>query len=416
MRGPLASSLIPLLLAAACVAGPAAAQSNEVLAPSSLGPLRVTTLASGLQNPWAMAFLPDGRLLITERPGRLRVYSNGTLSAPITGLPAVWAQGQGGLLDVALDPDFARNQRLYLSYAEAGSGGKAGTAVMRARLVGSALQDVLVIFRQEPKLSTGNHFGSRLVFNRQGHLFITLGENNVRISAQALDQHQGKVVRLWPDGNIPTDNPFVGHPTALEDLWSYGHRNPQGATLNPWTGALWTVEHGAMGGDEINIPQAGKNYGWPRITHGLDYNGQPIPESVGTSAPGMEQPVHQWTPSIAPSGMAFYTGLELFDWQGDLFVGALAAQQLVRLEIAGDRVVAEERLLTGMGHRVRDVRNGPDGALYVLTDSGNGKLLRIVQAKPRFRRSLQGDKLPVREGAAPGETPMPKPAPVRRGG
>lgn len=402
-------TLVVLLL----VAPFASAQTNEVLSPSSVGPLRVTTLASGLQNPWGMAFLPDGRLLITERTGRLRIYSKGTLSAPLTGLPTVWAQGQGGLLDVALDPDFQQNRYVYLSYAEVGGNGKAGTAVMRARLVGTALQNPLVIFRQEPKLSTGNHFGSRLVFDRQGHLFITLGENNVRISAQALDQHQGKVVRLWPDGNVPTDNPFVGHATALEDIWSYGHRNPQGAALNPWTGVLWTVEHGAMGGDEINIPRAGRNYGWPKITHGLDYNGQPIPESVGTSAPGMEQPVHYWVPSIAPSGMAFYTGLEIFDWQGDLFVGGLVAQQLVRLEIANDRVVAEERLLTGLGHRIRDVRNGPDGALYVLTDSSNGKLLRIVQAKPRFRRSLQGEGKPIAPTGTGTPTAPRKPVPQR---
>lgn len=404
-----------LLIAALAAAAAARAQAPPMVqtSPSSLGPLRVTTLASGLQHPWSLAFLPDGRFLITERPGRLRIFSNGVLSPAVTGLPAVWAQGQGGLLDVAVDPDFQANQRLYFSYAEADTSNRAGTAVARARLVGQALQDVQVIFRQEPKLSTGNHFGSRLVFDRQGHLFVTLGENNVRITAQYLDHHQGKVVRLWPDGTVPTDNPFMGTPQALVHLWSYGHRNPQGAALNPWTGDLWTTEHGARGGDEINIPKAGRNYGWPIITHGLDYNGQPIPESVGSSAPGMEQPVHYWVPSIAPSGMAFYTGFDLHPWQGDLFVGGLAAQQLVRLELDGDRVVGEERLLTGMGYRIRDVRNGPDGALYLLTDADDGRLLKIEPAKRGWsRRTMR----PAPGEAAPQPAPaVPKtPAPVER--
>jgi glucose/arabinose dehydrogenase len=285
--------------------------------------------------------------------------------------------------------------------------------VARARLVGQGLQDVQVIFRQEPKLSTGNHFGSRLVFDRQGHLFVTLGENNVRITAQHLDHHQGKVVRLWPDGTIPTGNPFMGNSQALVDIWSYGHRNAQGAALNPWTGVLWTVEHGAKGGDEINIPKAGKNYGWPIITHGLDYNGQPIPESIGSSAPGMEQPVHYWVPSIAPSGMAFYTGFNMQPWQGDLFVGGLAAQQLVRLDLDGDRVVGEERLLSGMGYRIRDVRDGPGGALYLLTDSGNGRLLKVELAKRGWNRRVMK---PAPEGTVPTAAPTaPKtPAPVER--
>lgn len=390
--------------------GAVLAQNNVDYAPSSLGPLRITTVVQGLQNPWALAFLPDGRALVTERPGRLRVLNltTATLSAPVTGLPAVWAQGQGGLLDVALDPAFMQNQRIYLSYAEVGGDGHAGTAVLRGRLVGLALQDVQVIFRQEPKLSTGNHFGSRLVFDRNGHLFVTLGENNVRITAQYLDHHQGKVVRLWPDGTIPDDNPFVDDPEALVDIWSYGHRNPQGAALNPWTGVLWTVEHGAMGGDEINIPQAGKNYGWPIITHGLDYNGQPIPESIGTSAPGMEQPVHYWVPSIGPSGMTFYTGLDLTAWEGDLFVGALASQQLVRLDLAGDQVVGEERLLSGFGYRIRDVRMGPDHKLYLLTDSSNGRVLKVEQAKRGRYRHTQPVTAPVVS------RPVVRPAPAGR--
>ena len=401
--------------AALLLAATAQAQSNPEIAivPSSLGPLRVTTVASGLQNPWAIAFLPDKRALITERPGRLRLLTNGTLSAPLSGVPAVWAQGQGGLLDVVLDPAFDANQRLYLTYAEAGGDGRAGTVVARARLVGQGLQEVEVIFRQDPRLSTGNHFGSRLVFDRQGHLYVTLGENNVRITAQYLDHHQGKVVRLWPDGRIPADNPFVARTDALIDIWSYGHRNPQGAALNPWTGALWLVEHGAMGGDEVNIPAAGKNYGWPIITHGLDYNGQPIPESVGSSAPGMEQPIHYWVPSIGPSGMAFYQGFSMFPWQGDLFVGALASRQLVRLDVVGNRIVGEERLLGSLGHRIRDVRSGPDGELYLLTDATNGRVLRVELVKPRWRRELHDKPRRTAPVAAPPAPRDAAPAPQR---
>ena len=405
----IASAFAALLLSAA-----ASAQSTPetAIVPSSLGPLRVTTVASGLQNPWGIAFLPDGRALITERPGRLRLLTNGVLSPALTGVPAVWAQGQGGLLDVVLDPAFETNQRIYLTFAEVGGDGRAGTAVARARFVGQGLQDVAVIFRQDPKLSSGNHFGSRLVFDRQGHLFVTLGENNVRITSQYLDHHQGKVVRLWPDGRIPADNPFVARNDALVDIWSYGHRNPQGATLNPWTGDLWLVEHGAMGGDEVNIPAAGKNYGWPIITHGLDYNGQPIPESVGSSAPGMEQPVHYWVPSIAPSGMAFYQGFSMHPWQGDLFVGALASRQLVRLDVVGNQVVGEERLLGSLGHRIRDVRAGPGGELYLLTDASNGRVLKIELAKRGWYRELH----PAKPGATPaqpsrrrGESPVVRP-------
>jgi glucose/arabinose dehydrogenase len=403
----IAARLLPPALLLGSLASTAPAQDNVAIAPSSLGPLRVTTIVQGLQNPWSLAFLPDGRALVTERPGRLRILdpATRTLSAPVSGLPTVWASGQGGLLDVALDPAFAQNQRIYLSYAEVGGNGLAGTAVARGRLVNLALQDLQVIFRQEPKLSSGNHFGSRLVFDDAGHLFVTLGENNVRITAQYLDHHQGKVVRLWPDGSIPSDNPFVDDPEALVDLWSYGHRNPQGAALNPWTRVLWTVEHGAMGGDEVNIPQAGRNYGWPIITHGLNYDGQPIPESIGTSAPGMEQPLHYWVPSIGPSGMAFYTGLQMQRWHGDLFVGALATQQLVRLDLDGDRVVGEERLLNGFGYRIRDVRNGPDGALYLLTDSSNGRVLKIEQGKNVWR---------PRTRSLPSSSPRPAPAPAIR--
>jgi len=402
-------------LAVLVFAASAAALSDPetAIVPSSLGPLRVTTVASGLVNPWGIAFLPDGRALVTERPGRLRMITNGVLSPALSGVPAVWAQGQGGLLDVVVDPDFPANQRIYLTFAEAGNDGRAGTAVARARLVGQSLQDVQVIFRQKPKLSSGNHFGSRLVFDRQGHLYVTLGENNVRITAQYLDHHQGKVVRLWPDGRIPADNPFVARSDALIDIWSYGHRNSQGAALNPWTGQLWLNEHGAMGGDEINIPAAGKNYGWPIITHGLDYNGQPIPESVGSSAPGMEQPVHYWVPSIGPSGMAFYQGFSMFPWQGDLFVGALASRQLVRLDVVGNRVVGEERLLGSLGYRIRDVRAGPGGELYLLTDANNGRVLKVELAKPGWSRRLHDKPKPraIAPSDGPARIDRPKSAP-----
>ena len=364
--------------------------AQEVIySPSSLGPLKVTTVVKNLANPWGMAFLPDGRILITERPGRLRIYSQGQISPAITGTPAVYNQGQGGLLDVAIDPNFRQNQWIYLTYAEAGSGGVAGTAVMRGKLSGNTLLETQVLFRQLPKLSTGNHFGSRLVFDGSGYLFVTLGENNNRITSQYLDHHQGKIIRIWPDGSIPNDNPFIGQTNVKPEIWSYGHRNPQGATLNPWTGKLWMNEHGPMGGDEINIPQAGKNYGWPIITYGIDYNGQPIPESTGTSAPGMEQPVHYWVPSIAPSGMAFYDGNKNSAWYGNLFVGGLVAQQLVRLEVNGEAITREERLLSELGYRIRAVKAGPDGALYLLTDSASGMLLKIDPPPKEVRRSIK---------------------------
>jgi len=365
-------------------------RAQEVIySPSSLGSLKVTTVVKNLANPWGMAFLPDGRILITERPGRLRIYSQGQISPAITGTPAVYNQGQGGLLDVAIDPNFRQNQWIYLTYAEAGSGGVAGTVALTGKSSGNTLQETQVLLRQLPKLDTGNHFGSRLVFDGSGYLFVTLGENNNRITAQYLDHHQGKIIRIWPDGSIPNDNPFIGQTNAKPEIWSYGHRNPQGATLNPWTGKLWMNEHGPMGGDEINIPQAGKNYGWPIITYGIDYNGQPIPESTGTSAPGMEQPIHYWVPSIAPSGMAFYDGNKNSAWYGNLFVGGLAAQQLVRLEVNGEAITREERLLSELGYRIRAVKTGPDGGLYLLTDSASGMLLKIDPPPKEVRRSIK---------------------------
>lgn len=356
---------------------------SVIVSPSELGPLRVTTVIKKLVNPWGMAFLPDGRLLITERPGRLRIYSQGKLSTPVTGTPEVYNQGQGGLLDVEIDPDFATNKWIYLTFSEPGSEGMAGTAVMRGRLNGNTLENTKVLFRQMPKLSTGAHFGSRLVFDKSGHLFVTLGENNQRITAQYLDHLQGKVIRINPDGSIPKDNPFVGKENARPEIWSYGHRNSQGAALNPWTGKLWLHEHGPKGGDEINIPQAGKNYGWPKITYGINYNGEDIPEAVSNKAPGMEQPIHYWVPSIAPSGMAFYDLDKNSLWYGQLFVGALAGQQLVRLEIKDDTIVKEERLLKEFSYRIRDVQAGPDGNLYVLTDAADGRLLKIEPPRKR---------------------------------
>ena len=381
-----------LLFVSLLVAGSSISAQEIAYSPSSLGPLKITTVVKNLANPWGMAFLPDGRILITERAGRLRIFSQGQMSAAVTGTPAVYNQGQGGLLDVAIDPNFSQNQWVYLTYSEAGTGGTAGTAVMRGKLNGNALENTQVLFRQMPKLSTGNHFGSRLVFDKAGNLFVTLGENNNRITAQHLDHHQGKIIRIRPDGTIPTDNPFIGQANVKPEIWSYGHRNPQGATLNPWTGKLWMNEHGPKGGDEVNIPLAGKNYGWPINTYGIDYNGQPIPESTGTSAPNMEQPKHYWLPSIAPSGMAFYDRNKNSAWYGNLFVGGLAARQLVRLEVNGETITKEERLLGELQYRIRDVRAGPDGSLYVLTDSATGMLLKIDPPPKDVRGSIKPPK------------------------
>ena len=348
--------------------------------PSEKGPLQVDQLAGGLEHPWALAFLLDGQgMLITERPGRLRLFAGGQLSAPLGGLPKVFARGQGGLLDVALSPQFAADRLVYLSYAEAGDDGQAGTAVGRGRLSADLrrLEDFRVIFRQQPKLSTGIHFGSRLVFDRDGHLFIALGENNQRPTAQDLDKLQGKLVRLYPDGRVPEDNPFVGRQGARPEIWSYGHRNQQGAALNPWTGRLWTHEHGPRGGDEINIPEPGRNYGWPLATHGINYSFLPIPEARGKTVEGTEPPHYVWEKSPAISGMAFYDAGRFPAWQHNLFIGALVDRCLIRLELDGDRIVHEERLLEDLDTRIRDVRQGPDGYLYLLSDETDGKLLRL---------------------------------------
>lgn len=339
--------------------------------------LTVETVTDGLRNPWGMAFLPDGRFIVTERSGNIRLVTrNGKKSDPLSGVPDVLARGQGGLLDVALDPNFTSNQFVYISYSEPGAGG-AGTAVTRATLdlAANRLTDQKVIFRQEPKSSGGRHFGSRLVFAPDGTLFITIGDRGERSRNQDLTINRGQVIRINSDGTLPHDNPFIGVPGRRPEVWSYGHRNPQGATLNPNTGRVWTVEHGARGGDEINLPEAGLNYGWPVISYGRHYSGGKIGE--GTEKPGFEQPVFFWDPSIAPSGMAFYAGAPFAKWQGNLFVGSLKFGLLIRLELRDNRVVAEERLLEGLDDRVRDVRLGPDGLLYLLTDDYNGRLLRL---------------------------------------
>ena len=344
---------------------------------------RVERIAQGLENPWAVAFLDGGRFLVTERPGRLRlVQANGEIGAPIEGLPAVDAQGQGGLLDLALDSEFATNRRIYFCYAEAAaSGGGNSTALASARLSndGRALEQLRVLFSQLPKVASRLHFGCRIAEAPDGTLFLALGERYSRMQdAQKLDNHHGKVVRLKKDGSIPPDNPFAARPSgALPEIWSYGHRNPQGAALGP-DGRFWLHEHGPQGGDEINRPEAGKNYGWPVITHGENYGGGPIGAGI-TALAGMEQPLHHWTPSIAPSGMAFLRSERYGKaWQGSLFVGSLKFAYLARLEMSGTRVLREEKLLPNLGQRVRDVREGPDGLLYLLTDDRNGQLLRLL--------------------------------------
>ncbi|MCD9568245.1 PQQ-dependent sugar dehydrogenase [Pseudomonas protegens] len=379
LRKTLIATLCSSVLLGSAV--PAMAATPQAF-PSEQGTLNLTPVAAGLDHPWALAFLPDRQgILVTERPGNLRlVGADGKLSAPLSGVPKVWAKGQGGLLDVALSPDFKQDRMVYLSYAEGGGeGGTAGTAVGRGRLSDdlSGLKDFQVIFRQEPKLSTGNHFGSRLVFDRDGYLFVTLGENNDRPTAQDLDKLQGKIVRLYPDGRVPDDNPFVGQAGVRPEIWSYGHRNPQGAALNPWSGTLWENEHGPKGGDEINIIERGKNYGWPLATHGINYSGQPIPEAVGQTAPGTVAPHHVWEKSPGVSGMAFYDSDRFTPWQHNVFIGALASQELIRLQFNGDRVEHEERLLGGLKARIRDVRQGPDGYLYILTDEDQGTLYKV---------------------------------------
>ena len=342
--------------------------------------LQITELATGLTQPWGLAFLPDGRILITEKPGQLRIFDPAAgLQPPITGLPEIAEEGQGGLLDVALHPDYQNNGWIYFSYA-AGGDDAFGTEVARAKLVDNALQQLEVLFVAQPKVSGGNHFGSRLVFDKHGYLFITLGDRGNQHLVQDLSNHLGTIVRLHDDGSVPQDNPFVNTEGALPEIYSYGHRNVQGATLHPTTGQLWAHEHGPQGGDEINLPAPGVNHGWPVITYGVNYGtGSKIGEGI-TEKEGMAQPVYYWVPSIAPSGMTFYTGKQFPDWQGDLLVGSLKFQLLVRLELADGKVVNEERLLEGKVGRIRAVAQGPDGNIYLLTDARDGKLVRVEPA------------------------------------
>jgi aldose sugar dehydrogenase len=365
-------SLILVVAGALFAIGAGTAQARVV--DTEAGSVHVETIASGLDHPWAIGFLPDGRMLVTERPGALRIVgSDHTVSEPLSGVPEVFAQGQGGLLDVAVDPDFETSRLVYLTYAEPGQGG-ASTAAARGRLGADGLEDVEVIFRQQPKLGGGAHFGSRLALHGDGTVFITLGERFQFDPAQDLSNHLGAIVRLNRDGSVPGDNPFVDHDGARPEIWSYGHRNVQGAALHPDTGLLWVHEHGPRGGDELNVARAGENYGWPLVSWGEHYDGRPIPDPP--ERPQFAGSVHHWIPSIAPSGMTFYTGDLFPEWHGNVLLGALVAQSVVRLELDGQNVAHEERI--GLGARVRDVRQGPDGAIYVVTDESDGRILRLT--------------------------------------
>jgi glucose/arabinose dehydrogenase len=340
---------------------------------------RVVKVVAGLEQPWSLAFLPDGRMLVTEKAGRLRIISQGQLDPrPVEGLPQVTVHGQGGLHDVVLHPQYEKNQLVYLAYAARGSDG-VGTELARGRLAGHRLEDVQILFKQNPKGRTGNHFGGRIVFDRAGYVYLTLGDRGEMPRAQRPDDHAGSVIRLHDDGRVPKDNPFVGKPGWKPEKFTLGNRNMQGAALHPQTGILWTHEHGPQGGDEVNVIRAGVNYGWPVITYGVNYGiGTKIGE--GTHKEGMAQPIHYWVPSIAPSGMAFYAGDKFPRWKGDLFVGALRDQMLVRLKLDGEKVAKEERLLKGVLGRIRDVRVGPDGLIYLLTDESRGVLARLEPA------------------------------------
>jgi len=367
----------PFVDAAAAQAAPAVVRAQQALR-SSKASYSLKMLTLDLEQPWGMAFLPDGRLLITERPGRLRIFANGRLErAPVGGLPKVYARGQGGLLDICLHPDFVRNARLYLTYSGEGEGG-AATVLARAEFRNNALVGVQPIFEALPRTSGGLHFGSRVVFDRAGLLYVTCGERYQMQRAQNLADLGGKVVRLRDDGSVPPDNPFVGREGARPEIFTWGHRNPQGMAMHPGTGRIWLVEHGPRGGDELNLLKAGDNYGWPRATHGIDYSGSTI--SPSKSLPGMEDPVRVWVPSISPSGLAFYTGDRFPGWKGSVFTGALSDNALIRIELDGDRYVGEERLLVDLLPYIRDVRQGPDGLLYVVTHTDSGGLYRLEPA------------------------------------
>ena len=371
------ASLLLWLLAAALPSG-----AQEVVR-SELHDFRVNVLTRGLDHPWSLAFLPDGRMLVTERPGRLRIVAaDGSLRAkPVRGLPTnIAAAGQGGLHDVVLHPQFATNRWVYLAYAGSGDGG-VGTELARARLQDDALVDLQVLFRALPKSSGGRHFGGRVVFDGKGHVFLTLGDRGEKERAQRLNDHAGSIIRLRDDGAVPSNNPFVGHSGVRAEIFSTGNRNVQGAAMNPWTNELWAQEHGPQGGDEVNVIRAGVNYGWPVITYGVNYFiGTKIGE--GTHKPGMAQPLHYWDPSIAPSGMAFYDSDRFPAWRGSVFVGALKYQLLARLTLDGEKIVNEERLLEGTLGRIRDVRVGPDGLIYLLSDDSDGVLARLEPTTP----------------------------------
>lgn len=362
--------------AAVVMAAPAIARSQVLQ--SAKQTMRLSTLSLGLVQPWGMAFLPDGRMLITERPGRLRVFGNGKLDpTPLGGVPRVAAASQGGLLDVCLHPDFARNRVLYLAYASAGSGSNA-TAVARAELDDGGLRNTTVIFEASPRASGGLHFGARIVFDRAGLMYCCIGERYSRDRAQDLGDLAGKVVRLRDDGSVPSDNPFVGRPGVRPEIFTWGHRNPQGLAVHPQTGRIWAVEHGPRGGDELNLLKPGANYGWPKATWGVDYSGAII--SPNKTLPGMEDPVRYWVPSISPCGLCFYTGDAFPAWKGSLFTGALSANALFRIELDGERYAGEERLIEGRLPYIRDVRQGPDGLLYLVTHSDDGGLFRLDPA------------------------------------
>lgn len=375
-RSRTAGSAFVALALAACVPGATLAQDGVRQAEDH--DYRVVPVASGLVHPWAVAFLPDGDMLVSERAGRLRLIRDGELLPdPVPGTPEVTAQGQGGLLDLALHPDFADNRLVYMSYARSGDGG-ATTALARARFEDDALHDLEELFVAEARGGTGRHFGSRIVFDRDGFVYLTIGDRGEMGRAQNPRDHAGTTIRLHDDGRVPDDNPFVGDESRLDEIWTYGNRNAQGMAVHPETGAIWQNEHGPRGGDEINLMQAGLNYGWPEVTHGVAYSGAEI--TPHATMEGMEDPIVDWTPSIAPSGKAFYTGEAFPAWQGDMFVGALAGQHLRRVVLDGEEVVHQESLLTDWGRHIRDVRDGPDGFLYLLTDESDGGLYRLEPA------------------------------------
>lgn len=379
MTYPFRDTLLPVF-ALALLAGNVYAAPKAPISPTSAR-ADVTELATGLENPWSLAFLPDnGGALITERSGQLRLWQpDGGLSQPLKGVPRVWVAGQAGLWDVRLSPDFSKNRRVYLTFAQPGEKGEPHAALGYGTLSADnqSLENFHVIFVQQPALSSGINLGGRIAFDAKGNIFMSTGDNNQRINAQHLNQLQGKILRLTPEGGVPQDNPFVKDKSAKPEVWTYGNRNPQSLAINPWTGALWEAEHGPRGGDEVNLPQPGKNYGWPMATFGINYSGQPIPEAKGTTLAGAVDPIYYWEVSPALSGMAFYNADRFPQWKHSLFIGALAGESLIRLTVDGDKVTGEERLLIDRKERIREVQTGPDGFVYVLTDEKDGKLLKV---------------------------------------